>query len=89
METIKTLRDVYNFPGFRARATLKPHLKDLNGRILRLQRRQKKQSALAAVWRYQAFETDAIMWYETWMPGQPASTLNSNTAGLPVHSVKP
>jgi hypothetical protein len=89
METIKTLKDIYSFPGFRARARLKPHPKDPGGRIVKLERRQKKLFALAAVRRYQAFETDAIMWYETWMPGQPASTLNSNTAGLPVHSVKP
>lgn len=89
METIKTLRDVYNFPGFRARATLKPHPKDLNGRILRLQRRQKKQSALAAVWRYQAFETDALTWYEIWMPVQPTYILFLSTAGLPARVVKP
>ena len=89
METIKTLRDVYSFPGFRARATLKPHPKDPDGRIVRLERRQKKQSALDAVGRYQAFETDELTWSETWMPGQPAYTLNSSNAGLPVQIAKP
>jgi len=89
METIKTLRDIYSFPGFRARARLKPHPKDPDGRIVRLERRQKKQSALDVVRRYQAFETDELTWSETWMPVQPAYTLNSNTAGLPVRTVKP
>ena len=89
MKTIKTLRDVYSFPGFCARATLKPHPKDAGGRIVKLERRQKKLFALVAVKRYQAFETDVLMWYETWMPGRPASTLNLSTAGLPVRLAKP
>ena len=89
METIKTLRDVYSFPGFRARATLKPHPKDLNGRIVRLERRQKKQSVLAAVRRYQAFETDALTWCEIWMPVQSTYILFLSTAGLHARVVKP
>ena len=89
METIQTLRDIYSFPGFRARAKLKPHPKDPEGRIVRLERRQKKQSALGAVERYQAFETDELTWCETWMPEQSVCTLNSSTAGLHVRTVKP
>ncbi|MBW2553386.1 MAG: hypothetical protein JRE20_04550 [Deltaproteobacteria bacterium] len=89
METIKTLRDIYNFPGFRARAKLKPDPKDPDGRIVRLERRQKKRFALDAVGQYQVFETDELTWSETWMPGQPAYTLNSSTAGLPVRIAKP
>ena len=89
METIKTLRDIYSFPGFRARAKLKPHPKDPDGGIVRLERRQKKQSAQDAVGRYQAFETEEPTWFETWMLGQPTYTLNSSTAGLPVRIAKP
>ena len=89
METIKTLRDIYSFPGFRARARLKPHPKDPDGRIVRLERRQKKRFALYVVGQYQVFETDELTWSEIWMPGQPASTLNSSTAGLPVRIAKP
>ena len=89
METIKTLKDVYNLPGFRTRATLKPHPKDPDGRIVRLERRQKKRSAQDAVGQHQAFETDELTWYETWMPEQPAYTSNSSTAGLPARSAKP
>ena len=89
METSKTLRDIYSFPGFRARATLKPHPKDPDGSIVRLERRQKKRFALAADWRYQAFETDALTWCEIWMPVQPTYTLNSSIAGLPARVVTP
>ena len=89
MKTIKTLRDVYNFPGFRARATLKAHQKDTDGYIVKLERRQKKLFALAVVKRYQVFVTDALIWFETWMLVQPAYTLNLNTAELSAHVVKP
>jgi hypothetical protein len=89
METRKTLRDIYSFPGFRARATLKPHPKDPNGSIVRLERRQKKRSALAVDRRYQVFGTDALMWFEIWMPVQPTYILNSSTAGLPARVVTP
>lgn len=87
MKTIKTLRDVYSFPGFRARCTLKPHPQDTGGYIVKLERRQKKLSVLAVVRRYQVFVTDALIWFETWMREQPAYTLNSNTAGLPARIV--
>lgn len=89
METIQTLRDIYSFPGFRARARIKPHPKDPKGRIVRLERRQKKQSVLDVVERSKAFETDELTSFETWMPGQLVSTLNLSIAGLPVRSVKP
>ena len=89
METIQTLQDIYSFPGFRARARLKPHPKDPQGRIVRLERRQKKQSALDVAGRYQGFEIEERTWFETLMPGQPAYTLNLSTAGLPVRTVKP
>ena len=89
MKTIKTFRDLYSFPGFRARATLKPNPKDPDGRIVRLERRQKKQSAQFVVGRYQALGTDEPTWYATLMPVQPAYTLNSSTAGLRARSVKP
>jgi len=89
METRKTLRDVYSFPGFRTRATLKPHPKDPNGSIVRLERRQKKRSALAVDRRYQVFGTDALTWSEIWMPVQPTYTLNSSIAGLPARVVTP
>src|SRR5450759_2625162 len=42
MKTKKTLRDLDKCPGFRARATLKPHPEDTEGYIVTLERRQKK-----------------------------------------------
>ena len=89
METKKTLRDLYKFPGFRARATLKPHPEDPEGCIVTVERRQKKLSVPAAVQRHQAIGTGERIGCETWMPGQPASILTSSIAGLPVRIAKP
>jgi len=88
METIKTLNDIYSFPGFRARARLKPHPHDSGGRIVELERRQKKQSAQAAAGQYQASGIGVLTLFEIWTPEQPASTLHSNTGGLPAHGAK-
>jgi len=89
MKTKNTLRDLYKFPGFRVRATLKPHPEDPEGCIITLERRQKKRSVPAAVQRHQAIGIGERMWYETWMPEQPASILRSSIAGLPARIAKP
>lgn len=89
MKTKNTLRDLYKFPGFRARATLKSHPGDTGGCIVTLERRQKKQSVQAAVKQYQVSEIAEHMWCETWMPEQPASILHSSIAGLPARIAKP
>jgi hypothetical protein len=41
MKAKKTLRDMYIFPGFRARSKLKAHPEDSEGCIVTLERRQK------------------------------------------------
>lgn len=89
METKKTLRDIYSFPGFRARATLKTHPDDPDGRTVRLERRQKKRFASAVAHKYQRIGTAKPIEYGTWMPGQPAFILNSSTAGLNARTVSP
>lgn len=89
MKTKNTLRDLYKFPGFRARATLKPHPEDTEGCIVTLERRQKKRFVPAAVQQHQAIGIGELIWYETWMPDQPASILSSSIAGLPVRIAKP
>ena len=89
METKKTLRDLYKFPGFRARATLKSHPEDIEGCIVTLERRQKKRFVPAAGQRHQAIGTGELIGYETWMPEQPASILNLSIAGSPVPNAKP
>ncbi len=89
MKTKNTLRDLYKFPGFRARATLRSHPEDPEGYIVTLERRQKKRSVPAAVQRHQAIGTVELIWCETWVPEQLASILNSSIAGLPARIVKP
>jgi hypothetical protein len=89
MKAKNTLRDLYGFAGFRARATLKPNPEDPDGRIVTLERRQKKQSVPVAVQNDQAFATDAGMWYEIWMPGQPVFTSTLSIAGLPARIANP
>ena len=89
MKTKKTLRDLYKFPGFRARATLKLHPEDTEGCIVTLERRQKKLFVPAAVQRHQAIGTGELIGCETWMPEQSASILNLSIAGLPARNAKP
>jgi hypothetical protein len=89
MKTKKTLRDLYKFPGFRTRATLKPHPEDPEGCMITLERRQKKRFVPAAVQRHQAIGTGELIGCETWMPEQPASILNLSIAGLPARIAKP
>ena len=89
MKTIKTLCDLYKFPGFRARATLKPHPEDTEGYIVTLERRQKKLSVPAVAKCHQAFGIGQRIWCETWMPEQLISILSSSIAGLPARIVKP
>ncbi len=89
MKTKKSFRDLYSFPGFRARATLKPYPEDPGGYIVTLERRQKKQSVQDAASSYPVSGIDAHTWYETSMPDQPVFTLNSNTGEFPARIVKP
>jgi len=89
MKTQKTFRDLYSFPGFRARADLKPHPGDSGGYIVTLERRQKKRSVPDAARGYPVLGIDAHTWCATSMPDQPVFTLNSNTGGFPARTVKP
>jgi hypothetical protein len=89
MATKTTLKELYSFPGFRARATLKPHATDPEGRIVTLERRQKKRFVPAAAQRYAAFEIAELTWCGIWMPVQPAPTLRLNTAGYIACTVRP
>jgi len=70
MTTKKTLSDLYKFPGFRARAKLKPHPEDPDGYIITLERRQKKQFVPDVVQFHQAIVTVGFIWRVTWMPEQ-------------------
>lgn len=89
MKTQKTFRDLYSFPGFRARATLKPHPGDSGGYIVTLERRQKKRSVQDAASSYPVLGIDADTGFETSMPDQPVFTLNSSTGESSVRIVRP
>ena len=83
MRTIRTLRDLYNFPGFRARATLRPHPDDSQGYIITLERRQKKLFVPAVAQFHQTIVTAGLIWCVT------PSILSLSIAGLPVRNVTP
>lgn len=89
METKKTLRDIYKFPGFRVRAALKPHPHDPEGYIVRLERRQKKRPVPAAAKQFQALGTGERTGSGISIPERLISTLSSSTAGSPARGVKP
>ena len=89
MKTKTSFRDLYSFPGFRARATLKPPHEDPEGFIVKLERRQKKQSVQGAVNHCPVSGIEEHIWCEIWMPGQNAFTLSSSIVGLPARIVKP
>ena len=89
MKTNPTFRDLYRFPGFRARAMLKPHPEDPEGYIVTLERRQKKRSVPAAGQRRSDIGIAARTGCGIWMPEPVASILRSSIAGLPVRDVMP
>jgi hypothetical protein len=89
MKMKTSLRDIYSFPGFRARATLKPHHDDHEGFIVKLERRQKKQSVQDAVSHHPVSVIAELAWYEIRVPGQPVFILSSSTVGSPAGIVKP
>ncbi len=80
MKTKTSFRDLYSFPGFRARARFKCGIKgDQTARVVELARHQKKTSALFAgecPVNSAAGESTASA---TWMPGAPASIWILNT----------
>lgn len=83
------LKDFYSFPGFRTRASVRPHPRDLGGYIVRLERRQKKQSAPAVAEGCPVIGIAGLTWCEIWMPVLPASILSSPIGGLPARIAKP
>ncbi len=89
MRTIKSLSDVYKFPGFRSRSTLKPHPTDKAGYIITLERRQKKQFARCVERRGMVSVIVEFIESATLILVQFVSILNSNIVVLPVPTVMP
>jgi hypothetical protein len=87
MKTKTSFRALYSFPGFRARARFKRGVMgDQVARVVKLERRQKKVSALlVAAW---CMVSGAAVFTASviWMPAALASTLSSNTGAFPARS---
>jgi hypothetical protein len=89
MKTTHTLKDLYSFPGFRARATLRKHPSDAGGRVVTLERRQKKVPAVVAGTVKQASTTGGNIVFVIKPVAIGGFILNLNTAVFSAHSVKP
>lgn len=80
MKTKTSFRDLFSFPGFRARSRFKcGTTSDSAARVVELVRRQKKASAPVAAVRHMVSGPAVFTASETWMPQAPASTWISNT----------
>ena len=83
------VKDIYGFPGFRAKAMARLHPLDPCGVIITLQRRQKKRSAaVAARWSVISVTAEPIR-SGTWTAACGTSTLNSSTAGSCAPGARP
>lgn len=80
MKTKTSFRDVYSKPGFRARTRFACGIQgDNKARVVKLERRQKKVSALDAVSHAAFFETAGSIARVILTLGPYASTWTSNT----------
>lgn len=84
METIKTLKDLYKYPGFRPYAKLESHPLDTNGYVITLHRRQKKVPAPAAGPLSLDIETVEHTQCVTFQQVPPTSIFGLNTGGFTV-----
>jgi hypothetical protein len=87
MKTKTSFRDLYSFPGFRARARFKCGVKgDPKARVVQLVRRQKKRSALAAAEPSGGSVPGGFTAFVTSMPRTPAFIWTSNTGASPART---
>ena len=90
MKTKTTFSQLYDFPGFRARARFKCGVfKDSKARVVELVRRQKKRFAPAAERRHGVFTTGGLTASAIWMPAGIASTWTSSIGAWNADGVKP
>lgn len=83
MKTNRSFRELYSFPGFRARARFKSGVfQDPKARVVELVRRQKKRCVQAVGRAVEATTTRRRTGCEMWTLVERQSTWNSNTAGL-------
>lgn len=89
MKTKTTFSQLYNFPGFRARARFKCGVfKDSKARVVELIRRQKKRFVPVAESRHDAFTTTGFTAFAIWMREACESTLISSTDAWNAAGVK-
>ncbi len=90
MKTKRTFKELYSFPGFRAKARFKSGiLGDPMARVVELERRQKKVYVPDAGRQRQAFMTGASIGYGMRTVAVCACTLSLITGALIVRSVMP
>jgi hypothetical protein len=90
MKTKTTFSQLYNFPGFRARARFKSGVfKDSQARVVELIRRQKKRFVPVAGSRHEASTTVELTASAIWMPGACGSIWISSTGVWNAVGVKP
>jgi len=89
MKTFKRLYDAYRFPGFIPRTMLKGLFGDPRARIIRLQRRGKKQSVVPAERSSELSTIDEQGWSETSHAGICGSTWKWNSVGWTARAAEP
>jgi hypothetical protein len=86
MTTI-SLKDLYRFPGFRPLSRLLPHPQDIQGYVLKLQRRQKKRYVHVAANQSMDFGLVASIGFGILMQVKPTFILNLIIVGWPARAV--
>jgi hypothetical protein len=90
MKTKTSFSQLYDFPGFRARARFKSGVfKDPIARVVELARRQKKRFVPAAERRHGVSTTGGLTASAIWMPADIASTWISSIDASHAGGVKP
>ena len=90
MKTKRTFKELYSFPGFRAKARFKRGiLGDPIARVVELVRRQKKVFVLSVVPYLPVFMTTGCIRCGMWTVGGCGSMLSLNIGGFFVPTVTP
>lgn len=90
MKTKTTFSQLYNFPGFRARARFKSGVfQDPGARVVELVRRQKKRFAPDASAHLVAFMIGEFTEFATWTLAATGSTWTSSIGAWNAGDVKP
>ena len=90
MKIKTTLSQLYNFPGFRARARFKCGVfQDCRARVVALARRKKKRFVQGADIPRRVFTIIGFTVFEIWMPAARASSWNLNTGVWIAAGVRP